>query len=75
MHERVGIYATRLGALVVVLSGDTGRSMLREACCALSDLRQVGSAMEELADKASSVVDGTKDGEGAGGNIGAEGKA
>lgn len=47
--ETVEEYTKKLGALVLVLTGDAGRSTLREACEALSALRRAGIAMEELA--------------------------
>lgn len=45
-------YATRLGAMILLLSGDTGRSTLKDICVALNTLRPVATAMEELADSA-----------------------
>ncbi|CAB1096772.1 unnamed protein product [Ectocarpus sp. CCAP 1310/34] len=59
--EAVRTYATRLGALVLVLAGDgngggggasAARSTLREICAAVSVLRPHGAAMERLADGA-----------------------
>ncbi|CAM9429003.1 unnamed protein product [Ectocarpus sp. 13 AM-2016] len=63
--EAVQTYATRLGALVLVLAGDgngggasAARSTLREICAAVSVLRPHGAAMEQLADGAFSSEEG-----------------
>ncbi|CAM9716898.1 unnamed protein product [Ectocarpus fasciculatus] len=68
--EAVRTYATRLGALVLVLAGDgnsggggggasAARTTLREICEAVSVLRPHGAAMEQLADGALSFEEGT----------------
>ncbi|CAM9687461.1 unnamed protein product [Ectocarpus sp. 6 AP-2014] len=65
--EAVRTYATRLGALVLVLAGDgngggggasAARSTLREICAAVSVLRPHGADMERLADGAFSLEEG-----------------
>lgn len=53
--ETVGLHAKNLGALVVLLTGDAGRSALREVCSALAALRPAAKAMQELADEARGV--------------------
>lgn len=49
--ESVREHATRLGALILVLTGDPARSTLQEVCAAVSVVRPVGCAMEKLADR------------------------
>lgn len=44
-------HATRLGALVLVLSGESGKSTLREICSALRALRPAAAAMQKLAEE------------------------
>lgn len=53
--EGVLEYGTRLGALILLLSGNSGRSTLREVCGTLSGLRSVGAAMEQLSDRAEAL--------------------
>lgn len=50
--ETIRAHALRLGALILLLAGDSARLTLNKICAAVGALRPAGSTMEALAEKA-----------------------